>query len=435
MSPSPHSQTATHILSLANYTSHHLVPLTPKPSTPLLPSSLRLRTVIISLTTNNLSYARLGHLMGWYSTYPLPTTTPAPYDNSARYGRVAAWGYAEILESTVEGIEKGMSVYGYLPSSTEREDITVERAKDARDGSVIDDQVIVTDAHRQHLWKIYNRYRICGPLPKMADQTEQKDELGWSALMMGLFTVAHNLCNYVFPPQKVDGGAREQTSRIHPTGNGEWSVEDADLRDAAVVVLNASGKTASCFVYVLRHCRPAEHQPARIIGIGSRASIEVIKRTGWYDNAVLYDNFDETAMEIKNSNSKRIVFFDFGARPGANAKWRSALSSLSPTVPFTLVTVGGEVAPQDPEKATQRLANRASLNIVNAGLLQEKGIETAGGMYFDNVYAAFQVFWRRAREVGMLELKWGEGLEDWERGWEMLCRDEVKADVGLVYSI
>jgi hypothetical protein len=56
-------------------------------------------------------------------------------------------------------------------------------------------------------------------------------------------------------------------------------------------------------------------------------------------------------------------------------------------------------------------------------------------MYFDNVYAAFQVFWRRAREVGMLELKWGEGLEDWERGWEMLCRDEFKADVGLVYSI
>jgi hypothetical protein len=35
----------------------------------------------------------------------------------------------------------------------------------------------------------------------------------------------------------------------------------------------------------------------------------------------------------------------------------------------------------------------------------------------------------------MLELKWGEGLEDWERGWEMLGRDEVKADVGLVYSI
>jgi hypothetical protein len=99
------------------------------------------------------------------------------------------------------------------------------------------------------------------------------------------------------------------------------------------------------------------------------------------------------------------------------------------------VTVGGEVAPQDPEKATQRLTNRASLNIVNAGLLQEKGIETAGGMYFDNVYAAFQVFRRQAREVGMLELKWGEGLENWERGWEMLCRDEVKADVGLVYSI
>jgi hypothetical protein len=261
---------------------------------------------------------------------------------------------------------------------------------------------------------------------------EQSDALGWDALMMGPFTVGHNLCNYVFPSQEEDEG---KGSRIHPTGNGEWSAEDADLRGATVVMLNASGKTASCFAYTLRHCRSVDHQPSRIIGVGSRASIDVIKRIAWYDNAVLYENFDDTAMEIKHSNTKRILLFDFGARLGANANWRSALSSFSPAVPFTLVTVGGEVAPQDPEKAAQRLANRASLNIVNASLLQEKGIETAGEEYFDNLYAAFEAFWRRARDVGMFKLKWGEGLENWERGWEMLCRDEVRAHVGLVYRI
>ena len=138
-SSTPSIQPATHILSLTNYTTHHLVPLTPSPLTSLPPSSLRLRTKILSLTTNNLSYARIGHLMGWYDTYPLPSTTPPPYSDPTKYGRVAAWGYAEILESTVEGIEKGISVYGYLPSSTEWEDVTIERARDARDGSVIQD--------------------------------------------------------------------------------------------------------------------------------------------------------------------------------------------------------------------------------------------------------------------------------------------------------
>ncbi|KAG9192267.1 hypothetical protein G6011_11001 [Alternaria panax] len=200
-------------------------------------------------------------------------------------------------------------------------------------------------------------------------------------------------------------------------------------------MLNASGKTASCFAYNLRHRRPVEHQPSRIIGVGSEASVNVIKRTGWYDNTVLYNDFDDTAMVIKNSNAKRIVVFDFGARPRANANWHSALSSLSPTVSFTLVTVGGEVTPQDPEKAAQRLANRASLNIVNASLLQERGIEDAEETYFDDLFAAFEAFWRQARNVEMLKLKWSEGLEDWKRGWEMLCRDEVGADVGLVYSV
>jgi len=432
-SSTPSTQPATHILSLTNYTTHHLVSLTPKPLTPLPPSSLRLRTKILSLTTNNLSYARIGHLMGWYDTYPLPSTTQPPYNDPTKYGRVAAWGYAEILESTVEGIEKGMSVYGYLPSSTEWDDVTIGRARDARDGSVIQDQIVVVDAHRQHLWKLYNRYRVCSPLPQLASKIDGEDQLGWVALMMGPFTVGHNLCHYVFAWQGDE--EESQKRRIHPTGNGEWSAEDADLGGATVVLLNASGKTASCFAYALRNCRPVDHQPDRIIGVGSKASIDAIKRTEWYDTVALYDDFDDTVKQIKISGTSRTLLFDFGARPGANANWWSALSSLEPNIRFTLVTVGGEVAPQDPEKATQRLADRASLNIVNASLLQEKGIEVAGEQYFKDSYTAFEAFWARARDLGMLKLKWGEGLDDWDRGWELLCRDEVRADVGLVYNI
>ena len=67
--------------------------------------------------------------------------------------------------------------------------------------------------------------------------------------------------------------------------------------------------------------------------------------------------------------------------------------------------------------------------------MQEKGIEVAGEQYVKDLYTAFEAFWARARDLGMLKLKWGEGLDDWDRGWELLCKDEVRADVGLVYSI
>ncbi|KAJ2967168.1 hypothetical protein NUW58_g10507 [Xylaria curta] len=64
----------------------------------LAPSSLRLRTTVLSLTVNNFTYAALGTLLHWWDVHPLPASTPAPYNDSTQYGRISAWGYAEVLE-------------------------------------------------------------------------------------------------------------------------------------------------------------------------------------------------------------------------------------------------------------------------------------------------------------------------------------------------
>jgi hypothetical protein len=93
------------------------------------------------------------------------------------------------------------------------------------------------------------------------------------------------------------------------------------------------------------------------------------------------------------------------------------------------------VEPQNAEKAKKRMESRATLNIVNASLIREKGIEVGGEKYFEAFYGAWEEFKRRAIESGGMELQWGKGVQSWEEGWEALVRDEVRASTGLVYRL
>lgn len=417
-----------HVLDKSNYSKHHLIPLpqdaeSPSPSPSLPPSSLRLRPRILGLTTNNLTYARFGHLMGWYDIYPLPPNTPAPYNDPEKYGRVAAWGYADIVESSVPGIDVGKSVYGFLPISSGTEIVKISIATHA--GKEINDQILVLDQHRQHLWKIYNRYQICPPLPSLEEQKGKKS-LGYDALMQGLFATGYNLSTYGF--------AWESAKRIHPSGAGPWTAQDADLHDAAIIVLNGSGKTALSFAHALTHTRPASSRPKIIIGVGSAKSVGAITASKLYDAVCNNSDYDCVNATLEATKSQRLVLLDFGARQGVAEQWAEYIRSSALCVPYTQVTIGGEVAPQDPEKAKKRLEMLGQSVMVNASLLREKGIEGGGDEYFTEFYEAWEGF-KSGTGVGGMELRWGDGVEGWKDGWEALCRDEVAAGVGLVYRV
>ncbi|KAH7085284.1 hypothetical protein BKA63DRAFT_499307 [Paraphoma chrysanthemicola] len=407
-----------HVLDKNDYSKHFVVEIPSSELAPLAPSSLRLRPKTLGLTTNNFSYARLGHFMGWYDIYPLPTNTPEPYNNSEKYGRISAWGYADIVESTVPGLAAGQTLYGYYPISTGMETVRVEFAE--HNGVKIASQLIVLDEHRQHLWKVYNRYQVCAPL-KDLERTNGIDSLGWDGIMQGLFATSYNLSTFGF--------AWNEENRIHPSGQGEWTAQDADLRDATVVLLNASGKTGMSFAYALRQNRPKEHQPLTIIGVGSSASVQSIEKSGLYDKVVLNSDHDATKAFIDSISTSRVVLLDFGAREGAAETWSTTLSTTN--VPFTLIVVGGVVKPLDQETMGKWLTSRAATNVVNASLLKEKGIEVDGEKYLEEFYADWDEF---KGGIRAMKLVWGEGVEGWRDGWEALCKDEVRADVALAYK-
>jgi hypothetical protein len=408
--------TTVHVLDKTDYTKHYLVAIPLQTLPTLEPSSLRFCPRILGLTTNNLTYARMGHVMGWYDIYPLPSNIPEPYHDSSAYGRVAAWGYADIVESTVPEIAVGQTLYGFLPISTGVETMHVGFSRHRE--REIPNQIIALDHHRQHLWKIYNRYTIGTSLAQF-EKSKGLDSLGWDALMQGLFGTGYNLSTHGFAWTPKD--------LIHPSGGGTWTAEDADLRHAAVVILNASGKTGMAFAYALRRCRPRAHQPYSIVGVGSEASKNTIQGSRLFDEVVLNTDLETTKTMIEASGCQRVVLLDFGARVSVLPTWAATLSSSS--IPFTLITIGGEVKPQS---AGTRSASIRPPNQVNASLLREKGIEHTGEEYFRAFNKAWEEFKDSVQGVG---LEWGEGIEAWSKGWDDLCKDNVQASKGLVYRI
>ena len=404
------------ILDKDNYSKQYIVTLPSSPLGELAPSSLRLKSEILGLTTNNLSYARLGHILGWWDIHPLPPNTPSPYDDPERYGRISAWGYATIIESTVSSIPVGKTVYGYLPIGTLPVDVNIKVC------DFDDAQLEVLDPHRQHLWKIYNRLQITDSLDVLIKE-KGAEYLAWDALMQGLYGTSYNLNRYGFAWNEAD--------LISPDGNKDtaWTMQDADLKDAIVVCLSGSGKTAMSFAHSLKKNRPENEKPKAVIAVGSEKSKAFTEKSGFYDGVALYSDDAATFIKNKYPEGKKVVLIDFGAREGVHARWSELLGNLG--IPVRSIRVAGEVKVANREESTKLMQRLSSSIVVHASALREKGIERGGKTYFKEFYEAFDGF-KADGGIPGTTFRWGKGMQDWAKDWDELVRDEVDVNTALV---
>lgn len=105
-----------HVVRKDNIVEHKSFPLKYTGLPDLEDGCIRARTAIASLTSNNLSYAHMGTALHWWDAFPVPKELPAPYNDRSQYGVVPVWGYAEVLESRVAGIDAGRLMWGFWPS-------------------------------------------------------------------------------------------------------------------------------------------------------------------------------------------------------------------------------------------------------------------------------------------------------------------------------
>ncbi|WP_165401498.1 DUF2855 family protein [Herbihabitans rhizosphaerae] len=199
---------------------------------PLREGQARFRVDRFALTSNNVTYALLGDVMGYWGFYPAEDG----------WGQVPAWGFAEVIESATGAVAVGDRFYGYWPMSSHA---ILEPV--AHGGPVVDDA-----EHRRALPAMYNNY---------------------------------------LPASAPDAHTEELQSLIRPLFASAWLIDDflaaQGFRDAATVLItSASSKTAAATAWCL--ARRAE-RPA-LVGLTSAANTEFVAGLAGYDRAVAYSD-------------------------------------------------------------------------------------------------------------------------------------------------
>ncbi|KAI8626320.1 hypothetical protein F5Y19DRAFT_226761 [Xylariaceae sp. FL1651] len=444
---------AIQILDKKNYFQQTLLPLPNALPYPALgPSSLRLRTSVLSLTVNNFTYAALGTLRNWWDVHPLPPSTPAPYNDASKYGRINAWGYAEVLESTVPEVPKGSYLWGYVPLGTLPQDLEVELHPNGN----IADQIFVTNAYRRHLMSIYNRYFVypasSSSSPIGAEIAQKTSGVAYDALLRVMHATAFLMARFAFsadPARTIDPVPGPDDDAVQQ----QWGAQNADLRDATVLVFAPGSKAALAFAALLRARDGAEEKqdddddgrPARIVGVPSEASKAFVEGTGLYDAvaptssdpAAALRNVGHEEEEEDGGKKKKIVIFDFGGRDGIAMRWAAALapSSNNNNNNLLYVRVGSGII--DPSKGLPAAgASQPPFTVaqVSAGDMRRRAMKRVGE---ERYWAEEMASWEKFRREGIkgFGVNWGEGMEDVIRGWDRLARGEVLPSEGLVYKL
>lgn len=412
------------IIEKEKYFNQHIVSLPDGvPSAPLAtPSSVRVRTKVLGLTVNNLTYVKLGFLLGWWDVHPTPSNVPAPYNDTEKYGRTNCWGFAEVLESTLPSVPEGSFLWGYLPLGTLAQDLTVEEAENPG-------QVIVTNDYRKNIMSIYNRYTVYPA--SFREQIEKKtDAVASEAILRVMFETSYLLNRFALaenPEQLVNPATDPSTP---------WGKEHADLTGATIIVLAPGSKVGVAYAFEAKHGREIV-RASRVIGAASEHSKKFVEDTGLYDVVVsTSDSPQETLSRLGVGHDEKIVLVDFGGRGNSRSTWVSEIKKTHTNL--IVLGLGADIpgsTKEDVLKAMAQADKDSEAIIPNASVMRARAVAIAGEkQYFQDLTAGWEDF-RSAGGVKGLSYKWGSGMEDVKQGWDTLCSGDSPSNEALVYLL
>jgi hypothetical protein len=226
---------------------------------------VRLAVRRVSITTNNVTYALFGERMSYWQFFPT---------EQQGWGIVPVWGFADVVESNVPEIAVGTRFFGYWPLA---DTVDVQPTKVSASGFVDG------AAHRADLPSTYNRYTA-------VPSNQPPPHEAALAIMRPLFGTAFLLTDFL---QENDWfGARQ------------------------LVLSSASSKTAYATAWCARDLLAQGQGPVvRLIGLTSRANADFVRRLGFYDRVLAYDEIASIDAALPT------VFADFSG----SAEQRAAL--------------------------------------------------------------------------------------------------------------
>lgn len=213
---------------------------------PLGEGAVRLAIESFSVTANNVTYAVIGDMFGYWNFFPAPDGM----------GIVPMWGHARVAESNCPDIAVGERVYGYLPMADQLDVIP---------GNISKSGFVDTAAHRQPMSPIYNQYSRLAADPEH-DPVREGERMIYGPLFKTGFLIAYFM-----------------------RGEGWFGAEQ-------VVVTSASSKTAMGLAAVAKQNSPQ----IKRIGLTSAGNVAFVDGTGLYDAVLAYGDIGslETAPTV-----------------------------------------------------------------------------------------------------------------------------------------
>ena len=209
----------------------------------LAPDSVRLSIDRFALTANNVTYAVIGEMLGYWNFFPA----------EGGWGRVPAMGWGTVVESTHADIETGGKYYGWFPMAR-----TVDlRAVPAREGLRDDGE------HRAEHAAVYRTYTASDRDPFYAPGDDAENR---HALLRGLFVTAF-LADDFLGCSDYYGAKR-------------------------LVVLSASSKTAIGLAE-----RARLRGVGDVVGVTSARNAEFVRGLGCYDRVVDCEAIDSLPVD------------------------------------------------------------------------------------------------------------------------------------------
>ncbi|KAH8892145.1 hypothetical protein GQ53DRAFT_793943 [Thozetella sp. PMI_491] len=402
-------------------------------------SSIRARPFLLSLSSNNLSYARGGDHMHWWDAFPVPKDAPAPYNDQKSWGIVPAWGFAVVVETRITALPLGTVLWGFWPTATMTTNLQLQA------GALKGDWVEASE-QRQKLLTIYNEYSeqpaIHIPPSSLGFGDQKIQEMAWEALFRPTWQTGYLLNQHVFPP-------KSQASRaVDPTGAGQmWSEDDADLSRAILVSLSASGKTARCFAYHVFQ-RPPNSGPLGFLQVTMSTSlisdVPQVLQTSIPTRAVAYPDISTSMSWMADLMPSKIVIVDFGTRADVLNQFIDLINrhNTLTSTRVVILQVGNQqkvYTPQEAEKAMQEMSNLGILRF-NSVRVRDAAIQSNGAEDFNASVQPVWEDWLRISHSIMPDIRItvGQGIsgaDGVEGGWDRLSKGLVGAQEGLVYEL
>ena len=199
------------------------------------------------LTSNNVSYAVSGDVIGYWGFYPAE-------DN---WGKVPVWGFAEVIESRNAEVNVGERVWGFLPMASH---VIMQP------GKVSDRQWFDAAPHRRKLPALYNNYLRTAVEPEILKRFEDE-----RCILFPLFATSYILYDFLL---------------------------DNDFFGADQVLIgSASSKTGFGLAYLLHS---DQRLSKSVVALTSEGNADFCSALGCFSDVVLYGNEDQLDPAVKS---------------------------------------------------------------------------------------------------------------------------------------